>query len=248
MALETNLADDEELDQLFDGRLKIIQKKEGYRFSIDAILLAYFTSLIQAPSIIDLVTGSGIIPLVLARKSSASSIVGVEVQEQLASMAQRTIALNGLTDRISILHNDLRKVKDYLKPSSFDLVVCNPPYYPVTEGRINPDLQKAIARHEIMATLQDVTTASHYLVRPEGVITIIFPAKRIMDLLHTLKQIDITPKRLRMIYSTYQGEGKLVIIEAAKLGSPELVVEKPFYIYGQCGDYSAEMQTIYDEI
>jgi tRNA1Val (adenine37-N6)-methyltransferase len=248
VALETNLADDEELDQLFDGRLKIIQKKEGYRFSIDAILLAHFASLIEAPSVIDLGTGSGIIPLVLARKTAAPSIVGVEVQEQLARMAQRTIALNGLTDRIAILHNDLRKVQDYLKPSSFDLVVCNPPYYPVTEGRINPEIQKAIARHEILATLQDVTAASHYLVKPEGVITIIFPAKRIIDFLHTLKQNGITPKRLRMIYSTYQSEGKLVITEAVKAGSPELVVEKPLYIYNQSGDYSEEMQTIYDEI
>jgi tRNA1Val (adenine37-N6)-methyltransferase len=248
VALETNLADDEELDQLFDGRLKIIQKKEGYRFSIDAILLAHFAALIEAPSVIDLGTGSGIIPLVLARKTAAFSIVGVEVQERLARMAQRTIALNGLTDRISILHNDLRKVQDYLKPSSFDLVVCNPPYYPVTEGRINPEIQKAIARHEILATLQDVTAASHYLVKPEGVITIIFPAKRIIDFLHTLKQNGIIPKRLRVIYSTYQSEGKLVIIEAVKGGSPELVVEKPLYIYNQCGDYSEEMQTIYDEI
>ena len=248
MALEINLGYDEELDQLFDGRLKIIQKKEGYRFSVDAILLAHFASLIEASSIIDLGTGSAIIPLVLARKSAAPSIVGVEVQEQLAAMARRTIALNGLTDRISILHNDLRKVRDYLKPSSFDLVVCNPPYYPVTEGRINPDSEKAIARHEIMATLKDVAAASHYLVKPEGVITIIFPAKRIIDLLDTLKQTGITPKRLRMIHSTCQSEGKLVIIEAVKVGSPELAVEKPFLIYNQGGEYSEEMQTIYDEI
>jgi tRNA1Val (adenine37-N6)-methyltransferase len=248
VALEINLGDDEELDQLFDGRLKIIQKKEGYRFSIDAILLAQFASLIEAPSIIDLGTGSGIIPLILARKTAASFIVGVEVQEQLARMAQRTIALNGLTGRISIVHNDLRKVGDYLQPSSFDLVVCNPPYFPVTDGRINPDAEKAIARHEIMATLKDVTAASHYVVKPEGLITIIFPAKRIIDLLDTLKQTCLTPRRLRMIYSTDQGEGKLVIIEAVKVGSPELVVEKPFLIYNKRGEYSEEMQTIYDEI
>ena len=248
MAIEITLDDDEELDQLFDGRLKIVQKKEGYRFSIDAILLAYFASLIDAPSIIDLGTGSGIIPLVLARRTAAPSIVGVEVQEQLARMAKRTIALNGLTDRISILHNDLRKVRDYLEPSSFDLVVCNPPYYPVTDGRLNPDVEKAIARHEIMATLKDVIAASQYLVKQEGIITVIFPAKRMIDLLHSLKQAGIVPQRLRMIHSTYQGEGKLVIIEAVKVGSPELVVEKPFFIYNQSGDYSEEMQKVYGEI
>ena len=117
------LQEGEELAQLFDGRLRIIQKKEGYRFSLDAILLAHFTSLIKAHSIVDLGTGSGIIPLVLARKMISPSIVGVEVQEQLADMARRTVALNGLTGSISILHNDLRNANDYLKPSSFDLVV-----------------------------------------------------------------------------------------------------------------------------
>ena len=164
MDIEVPLQEGEELAQLFDGRLRIIQKKEGYRFSLDAILLAHFTSLIKAHSIVDLGTGSGIIPLVLARRMNSPSIVGVEVQEELADMARRTVALNGLTGCISILHNDLRNASDYLKPSSFDLVVCNPPYYPVTDGRINPDKQKAIARHEVMATLKDVVVASHYLV------------------------------------------------------------------------------------
>lgn len=248
MDIEVPLQEGEELAQLFDGRLRIIQKKEGYRFSLDAILIAHFTSLIKAHSIVDLGTGSGIIPLVLARRMNSPSIVGVEVQEELADMARRTVALNGLTGCISILHNDLRNASDYLKPSSFDLVVCNPPYYPVTDGRINPDKQKAIARHEIMATLKDVVAASHYLVKPEGVITIIFPARRLLDVLTTLRQTGINPKRLRMIYSSQHAEGKLVIIEGEKRGNPELVVEEPFFIYKTSGGYSEAMQEIYDTI
>ena len=248
MGIEDSLQEGEELDQLFDGRLRIIQKKEGYRFSLDAILLAHFTSLIEAHSIVDLGTGSGIIPLVLARKMIAPSIVGVEVQEELADMARRTVILNELTGSISILHDDLRNVNVYLKPSSFDLVVCNPPYYPVTDGRINPDKQKAIARHEIMATLSDVVAASHYLVKPEGMITIIFPAKRLLDLLYTLRQAAINPKRLRMIHSSQHTEGKLVIIEGGKLGNPELVVEEPFFIYNTSGGYSEAMQKIYETV
>mgnify|MGYP001814396518 CR=1 FL=1 len=242
------LQEGEELAQLFDGRLRIIQKKEGYRFSLDAILIAHFTSLIKAHSIVDLGTGSGIVPLVLARRMTSPSIVGVEVQEELADMARRSVALNGLTGCISILNNDLRNASDYLKPSSFDLVVCNPPYYPVTDGRINPDKQKAIARHEVMATLKDVVVASHYLVKPEGVITIIFPVRRLLDVLTTLMQAAINPKRLRMIYSSQHAEGKLVIIEGVKLGNPELVVEEPFFIYKTSGGYSEAMQEIYDTI
>ncbi|MBW2184480.1 MAG: methyltransferase, partial [Deltaproteobacteria bacterium] len=155
MSLEIPIGEDERLDELFDGRLRIIQKKEGYRFSVDAILLAHFSSQLSANSIIDLGTGSGVIPLILARKGTVPTIVGVEVQKEMADMAKRTIALNGFTERVSILHEDLKELRNRFNASSFDLVVSNPPYYPVGDGRINPDEQKAIARHEILAKMED---------------------------------------------------------------------------------------------
>ena len=165
MSFEVSLREDERLDELFDGRVRIIQKKDGYRFSIDAILLAHFVAHLKVHSIVDLGTGSGIVPLLIARKKCPSTLVGVEVQESLAEMAQRTMLLNGLSERVSILDQDLRSVNCRFSASSFDLVVSNPPYFPIRNGRLNPLQQKAIARHEIMATLDDVVKSAHYLVK-----------------------------------------------------------------------------------
>jgi tRNA1Val (adenine37-N6)-methyltransferase len=248
MSLEIHVREDEKLDELFDGRLRIIQKKEGYRFSIDAILLAHFASYISADSIIDLGTGSGIIPLILAKRTSAPTIVGVEVQEAMADMAERTIKLNGFADRVSILHEDLRSLRSRFDASSFDMVVSNPPYYPIDEGRINPDEEKAIARHEIMAKAEDVTGISHHLVRPSGLVVIIFPARRMVDLLLKLRESGLEPKLLQIIYSNKHDEGKLVIVESIKRGNPEIEIKRPFFIYADEGGYSKEMQRIYDEI
>lgn len=248
MSLEVPIGEDERLDELFNGRLRIIQEKDGYRFSIDAILLAHFTSLLSADSIIDLGTGSGIIPLILARKMAAPTIVGVEVQEKMADMAKRTIMLNGFAKRVSILHDDLRALRSRFSDSSFDLVVSNPPYYPVKDGRINPDEQKAIARHEIMAKVEDVISIAHYLVKPSGMVVIIFPARRLADLLYSLKEFNLKPELLQVIYSHNHDEGRLVIVESSKGGNPEVEIKEPFFIHKAEGSYSEEMQKIYDEI
>ena len=185
MGREITLREDEKLDELFNGRLKIIQKKEGYRFSLDALLLAHFSSHLSANSTIDLGTGSGIIPLVLAGKTATPTIVGVEVQEEMADMARRTIFLNELTGRVTILCEDLKNTGDCFPAASFDLVVSNPPYYPVSNGRINPTEEKAIARHEIMLSLEDLVASARHLVKPTGCVVIIFPAKRLSELLHS---------------------------------------------------------------
>jgi len=248
MSLEVPIGEDERLDELFDGRLRIIQKKEGYRFSVDAILLAHFSSQLSAHSIIDLGTGSGVIPLILARKGTVPTIVGVEVQEEMADMAKRTIALNGFAKRVSILHEDLKELRKCFDASSFDLVVSNPPYYPVGEGRINPDEQKAIARHEILAKMKHIVSIAHYLVKPSGIVVIIFPAKRLVDLLDSLKEFDFKPELLQIIYSHEHDEGKLVIVKSRKGGNPELEIKKPFFIYKAEGIYSEEMRKIYGEI
>ena len=248
MGIQIPLRDDEKLDELFNGRLKIIQKAAGYRFSVDALLLAHFSSNLPARSIVDLGTGSGIIPLILARKKAAPTLVGVEVQEELADMARRTMLLNELSGSVTILHEDLRNIRGSFPSASFDLVVSNPPYYPVTDGRINPTEQKAIARHEIMLSLADLVACARYLLQPAGMLIIIFPAKRLTDLLSALEREDLKPKLLRVIYSREKGEGKLVIVEACKGGNPELEVAPPFFVYGERGEYSSEMQHIYDTI
>jgi tRNA1Val (adenine37-N6)-methyltransferase len=245
MEMDRCIREDEKLDELFDGRIRVIQKKTGYRFSLDAILLAHLAARIPAASIIDLGTGSGIVPLILARKQANTTIVGVELQPGLADMARRTILLNGLADRVSIVQDDLREISRGFAPSSFDLVVSNPPYYPVVNGRINPDEEKAIARHEIMATVQDIIKVSSCLVSSTGSVLIIFPAKRLMDLLNAFIASGLKPRTMRIIYSRMNGEAKLVMAEGCKTGNPELKIAEPFIIYGADGEYAEEMQRIY---
>jgi len=199
METDSCIREDEKLDELFDGRIRIIQKKAGYRFSLDAILLAHFAARLPAASIIDLGTGSGIVPLILARKEETAKIVGVEVQPGLADMARRTIALNGLADRVSIVQDDMRELTRSYPQSSFDLVVSNPPYYPLDNGRINPDEEKAIARHEIKATVKDIIRVSNYLAASTGSVLIIFPAKRLIDLLTAFMASGLKPRALRRL-------------------------------------------------
>ena len=244
--MDSRVREDEKLDELFDGRIRIIQKKAGYRFSLDAILLAHFAARIPAASIIDLGTGSGIVPLILARKSASAKITGVEVQPGLADMAQRTIELNGLGGRVTIERADIRELAAVFPSSSFDLVVSNPPYYPLDNGRINPHQEKAIARHEIKATVQDVIRVSHYLAADSGSVLIIFPAKRLIQLLSAFKAAGLRPRALWIIYSQLSGEAKLVLVEGCRGGNPELEIVGPFSIYGADGEYSAEMKTIYE--
>ncbi len=246
MEMDSCIREDETLDELFDGRIRIIQKKAGYRFSLDAILLAHFAARLPAASIIDLGTGSGIVPLILARKEVTAKIVGVEVQPGLADMARRTIALNGFADRVSIMQDDLRELTRSYPPSSFDLVVSNPPYYPLDNGRINPDEEKAVARHEIKATVKDIIRVSHYLAASTGSVLIIFPAKRLIDLLTEFAASGLKPRSLRIIYSQRSGEGKLVLVEGCKVGHPELDIAEPFIVYAAEGEYSKEMKRIYD--
>lgn len=246
MEMDSRIREDEKLDELFDGRLRVIQKKTGYRFSLDAVLLGHFAARLPADSIIDLGTGSGIVPLILARKKATARIMGVEVQPGLADMAGRTIALNGLTGRVSIVQGDVRELSGILPASSFDLVVSNPPYYPLDNGRINPDEEKAIARHEIKATLKDIIRVSHCLVSSSGAVLIIFPAKRLIEAVSVFMTTGLKPRSLQIIYSQLSGEAKLVLIEGCKGGNPELEIGRPFIIYGADGEYSEEMNRIYD--
>jgi len=244
--MESLVGEDEKLDELFDGRIRIIQKKAGYRFSLDAVLLAHFAARIPAASVIDLGTGSGIVPLILARKSASARITGVEVQPGLADMARRSIELNGLSGQVTIAQGDIRELAAVFPSASFDLVVSNPPYYPLDNGRINPHQEKAIARHEIKATVEDVIRVAHYLAADSGSVLIIFPAKRLIQLLYAFKTAGLKPRCLRIIYSRFSGEAKLVLAEGCRGGNPELEIAGPFSIYGADDEYSAEMKAIYD--
>ena len=221
---------DETLEPFFDGKLQIIQKKRGYRFSVDPVLLSQFVRIRKNERVIDLGTGCGILPLLLSQNAKARSFVGVEIQRGLIDCAEKNVILNHVEDRVSILKQDFRELKRIYTPGSFDVVLSNPPYRRTRSGRTNLSTEKAIARHEIRATLEDLTSASYHLLPNKGRCYVIFPAARATDLLVTLRSQKLEPKRLQFVHSRSGGDAKLMLVESLKGGGVELKIETPIIL------------------
>ena len=236
---------EETLDTLFGGRLKIIQKKKGYRFSLDALLLAHFTEPVLKDKILDLGTGCGIIPLILIFQHKAEKVIGVEIQPSLADLAKRNAALNRLSSHIEIWEKDLKILKQESLGGTFDVVFSNPPYRKVGAGRINPWLEKALARHEINATLKDILQAAHHLLKAKGRLNMIYPASRAADLIQEMRKFHLEPKRLQFIHSHQKDEARLMLLEAIKEGRTQIKVLPPLFIYDSAGCYTSEAQDLF---
>ena len=221
----------ETLDTFFDGKLQIIQKKKGYRFSVDAILLSQVTKIRKNENVIDLGTGCGILPLLLSQSTKANFLVGVEIQKGLAECAEKNVFLNHLGNRISILKQDFRGLKRTFPPGSFDVVLSNPPYRRYRTGRINPSMEKAIARHEIKGTLGDLISIASYLLPPKGRCYLIFPALRTVDLLVALRGAKLEPKRLQFVHPRIAEEAKFILIESIKDSGAELKIMDPLILH-----------------
>lgn len=221
---------EETLSTFLGGRLQILQGKKGYRFSVDALLLGQFARIHRNERVIDLGTGCGIIPLLLAQTTEARSFVGIEVQSRLSSIARRNVILNRLQDRITIHHRDFRQIKHLFPPGSFDVVLSNPPYRRHRTGRLNPSMEKAIARHEIRGTLGELISAMAYLLPPKGRCYMIYPASRAVDLLVSLRGNSLEPKQLQWIYPRREEEASFILAESIKDSGIELKVMPPLVI------------------
>ncbi len=225
-------------DTFFNGRVRVNQDRSGYRFSIDAVLLAYYARPRPDDKIIDLGTGCGIIPVILAHRHPGITLYGIEVQKTLAEIATLNAKENRMSDRITIIEKDLKLLESQMVSGPVDLVVSNPPYRRVRSGRINSDPQRAVARHEITATLLDVVQAAHRVLRNSGRLVMIFPAERIIDLIFQMRSSSIEPKHLQMVYSEIDMGATLVLIEGRKGGRPGMKVAPPLTIYHQDGSYT----------
>ncbi len=232
----------ETMDRIAGGRLIIIQKERGYRFSLDSLLLAGFVRLKPDDYLADLGAGSGIIASLLALKAPLRGAVGVELQAGLAEMAQRSLVLNSLTDRVRIIQGDLRKIASFLKGGTFDVAVFNPPYRRRGSGRINPQEEKALARHELASSLGDFLSAAAYLLKAAGRVNIIYPAARTASLLVEMRRFNLEPKRIRIVYSRRESPGQFVLAEGIRDGKKELKIEPPLFIY-EGGNAYTEMMT-----
>ena len=219
-------------EPFLDGTIQILQSRRGYRFSIDAVLLSQFIRIREAETAIDLGTGCGILPLLLARTTGqGSSFVGVEIQKGLAELAQKNVRLNGLDSRVKILQQDFRELRKSFPPASFDVVFSNPPYRKGRSGRINPCMEKAIARHEIKGTIEELIAIAGYLLPAKGRCYLIYPASRAVDLLVALRKQNLEPKRVRFVHPRAGEEAKFILSESVKATGVELTIMEPLFLH-----------------
>jgi len=240
--------EDETVDGLLNSRLRVIQKKKGYRFSLDALLLAHFIRLRRDDSLLDMGAGSGVIALITAMRRPDVRVTGIDIQEDMAAMATRSAALNGLEDRVIFRVGDVRLIRRSFEAESYDAVVFNPPYRKVNSGRINPRGEKALARHEIRGTLGDFLEAASYVLKPGGRLFVIYPARRLASLIAGMRESSLEPKRYRGVHSRIGTTGAFILVEACKGGGEELEVLSPLFIYEAQGGYAEEMQEIFNEL
>lgn len=236
---------DETLDNLILGGYKLIQAVHGYRFSLDAVLLAHFPALERVHNVVDLGTGNGVIPLLLATRSPSITITGLEMQESMADRANRTINYNGLESRIRIVKGDLNDINDIFPANYTDLVVSNPPFWKKGEGKISQNEEEAIARHEIFLDLPALIAAGAYILRPGGNMCIIHRADRLMEIIDIYEKNKLHLKKLRTIHPFCDREAKLVLVEGQKNGGSGFTILPPLIIYKKPGEYCDELQQLY---
>ena len=238
----------ETADELMEGSVLVLQKEKGYRFSIDSILLAHFINLNNHDCACDLGTGSAVISIILAKRNDRVKIAGIEIQDELADMAIRNVLLNDLEHSIKIYKGDIRKISDLFDQKSFNCVFFNPPYRRLNSGRINPDREKAIARHEIEGTVADFLSVARYLLIEGGSVNVIYPATRSVELISWMRKTNLEPKRIRMVHSNNGSKAQFILAEGIKGGGEELHIMSPLFIYNDDSTYSEEIKEIFVEI
>jgi tRNA1Val (adenine37-N6)-methyltransferase len=234
----------ETLDALFQGQLQLFQSRSGYRFSLDALLLADFATCRGAEQIADLGTGNGVIALILAYLHPSLSITGLEIQPKMVDRARRNVRVNGFEGRVAIRRVDVRNVQQGFRPGGFAAVICNPPYRRSTSGRISPNPEKRIARHEIAAALGDFLQAGAYLLPIKGRMALVYPALRAVDLLKSMSDVDLEPKRVRVVHSFADAGASLVLVEGVKGGRSGIEVLPPLIVYNKAQQYTAEVEAM----
>ncbi|MBQ3407832.1 MAG: tRNA1(Val) (adenine(37)-N6)-methyltransferase [Clostridia bacterium] len=243
-----NKKENERIDDLEIDNLRIIQKKDGFCFGIDSVLLSDFAKNIKNNSkVIDLGTGTGILGFLLLAKTKISKIIGIEIQKEIAEMAQRSIRMNKLEEKFEVLNYNIKDIDKVLKTDSYDAVITNPPYKKINSGKINDNEMKLISRHEIKANLEDFIKISFKMLKDKGALYIVHRAERLVDIMAEMRKCKMEPKRIRFVYSNKTSESKLVLIEAIKNGRSSVRVEKPLYVYDNDGAYTDEILKIYNK-
>lgn len=239
------LKENERIDDLQRNHYKIIQDPERFCFGMDAVLLSGFARAKEGDRVLDLGTGTGIIPILMEAKTQAAHFTGLEIQHESADMAARSVSLNHLEGKIEIVTGDIKEAVSLFGAASFDVVTCNPPYMTEHHGLTNPEAPKAIARHELLCTLEDVISQAARLLKPGGNFYMVHRPFRLVDIITLLRTYGVEPKRMKMVYPFVDKEPNMVLIEANRGGRPRLSVEKPLIVYKEPGAYTDEIYDIY---
>ncbi|MDE6882225.1 MAG: tRNA1(Val) (adenine(37)-N6)-methyltransferase [Lachnospiraceae bacterium] len=242
---EVYLKENERIDDLERNGYRIIQDTHRFCFGMDAVLLSGFARVKDGASVLDLGTGTGIIPILLEAKTGAAHLTGLEIQEDSADMARRSVCLNGLEGKISIITGDIKEAGSLFDAASFDVITCNPPYMTAQHGLLNPEDTKAIARHEILCTLEDVIAQAAGLLKPGGNFFMVHRPFRLAEIIVLLRTYKLEPKRMQLVYPFVNKEPNMVLIEANRGGKPRMTVEKPLIVYREPGIYMEEIYDIY---
>ena len=244
--MNIELNKNERIDDLELKGLKIIQNTEGFCYGIDSVLLSDFAKEISNNSkVLDLGTGTGILSILLCGKTNLSKIYGVEVQEDVAEMAKKSIILNDLTDKFEIINDNIKNLSKYFNNSYFDAIISNPPYKKNNSGLKNENKNKLISRHEIMANLEDFISISSKLLKNNCSLYMVHRPERLSDLIFLLKKYKVEPKKIKFVQSYFNSKPKLVLIKATKNAKSFLNMEKPLIIYNKDGTYTEEILEIY---
>lgn len=237
--------EDERIDDLQRNGYRIIQKKKGFCFGMDAVLLSGFAQVKEGEVAVDLGTGTGIIPILLEAKTKGKHFTGLEIQEEVAEMAGRSVRLNQLENRVDIVRGDIKEASRLFGKASFDVVTSNPPYMNDNHGLKNPELPKAIARHEVFCTLDDVCREASLLLKSGGRFYMVHRPHRLAEIITALKNYKLEPKRMKLVHPFVDKEANMVLIEAVRGGRSMMKVEAPIIVYREPGVYTREIYDVY---
>lgn len=239
------LKEKERIDDLQRNGYKIIQNPEKFCFGMDAVLLSGFARVKSGDLVLDMGTGTGIIPILLEAKTKAAHLTGLEIQEESADMARRSVSLNHLEDKIDIVTGDIKEAGTLFRAASFDVITCNPPYMIGKHGLQNPAAPKAIARHEVLCTLEDVIRNAAYLLKPGGHFFMVHRPFRLAEIITVMSKYKLEPKRMQLVYPYVDKEPNMVLIEGCRGGKPRMTIEKPLIVYKAENEYTEEIYDVY---
>lgn len=243
--MDVKILENERIDELHRNQYRIIQNPKGFCFGMDAVLLSGFAKVKQGEQVLDMGTGTGIIPILLRAKTEGKHFTGLEIQEYSADMARRSVLLNDLQEKIEIVQGDIKTASERFGRSAFDVVTANPPYMNQTHGLQNPNTVKAIARHELLCTLEDVVRETAAVLKPGGRFYMVHRPHRLIEIIGMLSAYRLEVKRLKPVYPSIEKEANMVLLEAVRGGGAFMQLESPIIVYTESGVYSKEIYEIY---